>query len=190
LREGKFPGEDDLIVPSPSVATYDKKPEMSAYKVLNQFKKNLYRDLYHFIVINFANPDMVGHSGSVSATTTALEVVDKIVGVIVNETLKIQGAVFITADHGNAEELLTYPTGTFFYTTSGGNINTEHSNNPVPFYVISKNFEVVGKNLPKGSLSDVTPTILSYMGIPAASEMTGSNLLKELFVQSTAEKTV
>jgi len=185
MREGKFPGEDDLIVPSPNVATYDKQPEMSAFKVLNQFKKNLYKDFYHFIVINFANPDMVGHSGNVSATVAALEVVDKVVGTIVSETLNSQGAVFITADHGNAEELLTYPTGTFFYTSSGGNVNTEHSNNPVPFYVISRSFQIVGKNLPKGNLSDVAPTILSYMGIRTVAEMTGSNLLKEFFTQPT-----
>lgn len=178
LREQSSPGEESFIVDSPRVPTYDKKPEMSLPKLVSEFKKQLYKGIYHFIVINFANPDMVAHSGNFSATITAIEVVDKYLNEVVSEVLGCDGTVFVTADHGNAEELLTFPASTFFYTTSQGTVNTEHSNNPVPFIVINKELTGNPRVLPKGSLANVAPTILAFMGVEIPPVMTGQNLLK------------
>jgi len=127
MRQEPYEGEDVLIVSSPKVPTYDKKPEMSVYKVVEEFKKALKKNKYHLFAINFANPDMVAHSGNLEKTIEAVEHVDKAVGEVVEESLKVNGTIFITADHGNAEELLTFPTASFYYTTSGGNVNTDHS---------------------------------------------------------------
>ena len=178
MKEEKFSGEEVEIIPSPSVATYDKKPEMSVRKIVSRFKKRLRKDKYHFFMLNFANPDMVAHSGSLPATIKAIEVVDKAVGELVQEVLARNGTVVITADHGNAEELLTYPIASFFVTSKQGSINTEHSNNPVPIYIINKRFQ--GKKLKRleGSLADVAPTILAMMGMQKPQEMIGKNLLE------------
>jgi 2,3-bisphosphoglycerate-independent phosphoglycerate mutase len=121
---------------------------------------------------------MVAHSGSLPATIKAIEVVDKAVGELVQEVLARNGTVVITADHGNAEELLTYPIASFFVTSKQGSINTEHSNNPVPVYIINKRFQ--GKKLKRleGSLADVAPTILAMMGMQKPQEMIGKNLLE------------
>lgn len=177
MREEPFKNEDVKIVPSPGVSTYDKKPEMSVYKILKEFKKALYKDKYDFFMINFANPDMVGHTGNIKAAIEAIEHVDKATGELVEETLAADGWVFITADHGNCEEMLTYPTSNFFVTTSEGLMNTEHSNNPIPLYAISKS--VGHRILTKGTLADVAPTILGVMGITKPVEMTGTDLLKK-----------
>ncbi len=179
LHEGRFQGEDVLIVSSPKVATYDKKPEMSLPKLISEFKKQLRRNRYHFFVINFANPDMVAHSGNLKATVKAVEYVDKYLGELVRAILSVDGTVFVTADHGNAEDLLTFPTSTYFYTTAKGSINTEHSDNPVPLLIISKFFKGQSFRLPQGTLSDVAPTILGLMGIQKPVEMTGRNILAE-----------
>jgi len=188
MKEEKFPGEDDLIIPSVKVATYDKKPEMSAYRITKVLKKNINKDIYNFLVVNFANPDMVAHSGDLKASIKAIETVDKCLGEIIKFTLNSDGAVFISADHGNAEELLTFPTGAYFFTTEEGSINTEHSNNPVPFYIISKNFEKSSLKLPPGSLADIAPTILAYMGIAKPEVMRGNNLLESFGFQAIEEK--
>lgn len=180
LKSERFNGETVRIVPSPKVPTYDLKPEMSVRELTQEFVKGLRDDTYNFIVLNIANPDMVAHSGNIEATIRACQYTDQALGVIITETLKRDGCVFITADHGNAEELLTFDSGSFFFTTKHGSTNTEHSNNPVPFVIISKQFEGKPVNLPKGSLSDVAPTILSYMNIPVPGEMTGRNLLESL----------
>lgn len=179
LREEQFSGEDVEIVASPKVETYDKKPEMSAGKIVTRFKKNLRRNKYHFFVLNFANPDMVAHSGNIEKTIEAVEAVDKAVGEIVKLTLGKGGTVAITADHGNAEELLSYPTKSFFVTSKSGLVNTEHSNNPVPIFIINNN--LVGKALSglKGSLADIATTILPLMGLSPSSEMTGKDLLEQ-----------
>lgn len=179
LREGKLPGEDDIIVQSPEVATYDKKPEMSVSKVVENFKNSLYQDKYRFIVMNFANADMVAHSGNLKATIKALEAEDKAIGEVVSLTLSAGGTIIITADHGNAEEMLTYPSGTFFFTTKKGEVNTDHSNNPVPVHIISNSFAGKPVVLPQGALSDVAPTILGIMNIPVPEGMTGHNLLAD-----------
>lgn len=179
-REIKSEGEEHVLVSSPSVASYDLKPEMSAPEVTDKVLKAVSRESCDFILINFANADMVGHTGDLKATVKAVEAVDKCAGKIVNAVLGKGGLVFITADHGNAEGLFNMQTG---------QIDKEHSANPVPFLVIGKEYE--GKSLslqdapggdlsllqPRGMLSDVAPTILKVMGIDKPREMTGRSLI-------------
>ncbi len=179
LREKPLAGEDFQIVPSSKVPTYDKKPEMSLPKLVAEFKKQLSRDLYHFVVINFANPDMVAHTGNLEASVVAIEFVDKYLGELVQAVLAQNGHVVISADHGNAEELTTFPSTTYFYTTSKGTINTDHSNNPVPVVIASKMLQGNAVNFQKGALADVAPTILNLMGLSVPPQMTGNNLLKD-----------
>ncbi len=178
MREERFANEKVEIVASPKVATYDKKPEMSVDKLVRKFKKMLKKNKYHFYVLNFANPDMVAHSGSMEATIEAIEAADKAIGELVEAIMSRGGTCVITADHGNAEELLSYPTTSFFVTSSTGSINTEHSNNPVPMLIINR--QLAGKSLalPKGDLSDVAPTILFLMGLNIPLSMTGKNLME------------
>jgi len=179
MREDRFQGEDVVIIPSPKVATYDKNPEMSVFKLVARFKRELKKNIYSFFVVNFANPDMVAHSGNLTATIKAIGTVDKAASEIVSEVLARGGCVIITADHGNAEELLTFPTTSFFMTTATGTVNTEHSNNPVPLYIISKDFEGKGMVPQKGNLSDVATTALFLMGLAKPAVMTGKNLLQD-----------
>jgi 2,3-bisphosphoglycerate-independent phosphoglycerate mutase len=179
LRDQKYVGEESLIVSSPNVATYDKKPEMSVGKIVEEFKKAILKDYYNFYIINFANPDMVAHSGNIKATVKAIEATDRAVGVVTDLTLLTSGMTMITADHGNAEELLSFPTGTFFFTTAEGSVNTEHSNSPVPFYLIDARFKGKTDILEDGSLADVAPTVLDLMGLPVPSLMTGHSLIRK-----------
>ncbi|MDD4271885.1 MAG: 2,3-bisphosphoglycerate-independent phosphoglycerate mutase [Patescibacteria group bacterium] len=179
-HEAKSAGEDQALVSSPAVPSYDLKPEMSALEVTDKTLKAIEQDKYDFILINFANADMVGHTGNLNATIKAIEAVDKCVGKIVNSVLSRDGLLFITADHGNAEGLFNMQTGM---------IDKEHSANPVPFLIISKDYE--GKSLslpdapggdlsliqPQGLLSDVAPTILKVMGLEKPKEMTGRSLI-------------
>jgi 2,3-bisphosphoglycerate-independent phosphoglycerate mutase len=178
MRDTPFPGEDKLIVPSPRIATYDRRPQMSVNDVVRNFKRQLYEEKYHFYMINFANPDMVAHTGNLQATIKACEYVDKAVGELVSEALRFHGTVIITADHGNAEELLTFPNNSFFFTSKEGSRNTDHSNNPVPIYIIGEQFRDKPQELPKGALEDVAPTILGIMDLPKPTVMTGRNLLE------------
>ena len=177
LKEQPFKGEDKIIVPSPKVATYDKKPEMSAFEVLEKFRDSLNESKYNFHIINVANPDMVAHSGNIKATIKAIEFTDSIVGGYLNLVLAYDGILIITADHGNAEELLTYPSHSFFFTSAEGKISTDHSNNPVPFILAGNKFRGKTQNLKNGALCDVAPTILSLMIIEKPKEMTGTSLL-------------
>ncbi|KKQ45552.1 MAG: 2,3-bisphosphoglycerate-independent phosphoglycerate mutase [Candidatus Woesebacteria bacterium GW2011_GWA1_37_8] len=178
MKEEPFQNEEDFIVASPKVPTYDLKPEMSLPSLVKTFSRVLNSDKYNFIVLNFANPDMVAHTGNLKATIKAVEVVDKYLNILVSEVLNADGTVFVTADHGNAEELVTYPTDTFFFTTSRGTVNTDHSNNPVPLLVINNSLYKKPIILPKGSLADVATTILSYMNLKIPGEMSGKNLFQ------------
>jgi 2,3-bisphosphoglycerate-independent phosphoglycerate mutase len=180
LREEPVPGEDDLIVPSPKVATYDKKPEMSLPKLISEFKKQLNRDFYHFFIMNIANPDMVAHSGNIKATIKAMKYVDHYLGKLVEAVLAVDGTVLVTGDHGNAEEMLTFPTSSYFFTSSKGVVNTDHSNNPVPLIIVNRAYEGNPIILKRGALSDIAPTILSLMGIPIPEQMEGVNLLSQM----------
>ncbi len=178
MREKPLEGEDVYIVPSPKVPTYDKKPDMSLPRLIKEFKKQLSKGIYHFFVLNFANPDMVAHTGNLQATIKAIEAVDRYLNDLVKAVLNVDGTIFVTADHGNAEELLTYPSSSFFFTTKDGLVNTDHSNNPVPLMVINNNYKGKGTVLPKGALSDISPTILNFLGLQVPESMTGNNLFK------------
>lgn len=167
-QELALPGEDRLIIPSPNVPTYDKMPEMSAREVTRAFIDNLKANSQiGFALVNFANPDMVGHTGNLPAAVKACQVVDECIGQITQAVLGREGIIIITGDHGNAEEMLN----------SDGQPNTEHSTNPVPFIVVGKQFLGQNKNLLSGILSDVAPTILGLLGREKPTQMTGRNLL-------------
>jgi 2,3-bisphosphoglycerate-independent phosphoglycerate mutase len=177
-NEGKFPLEDTLIVPSPKVATYDKKPQMSVNELAYEVKRVLALDKYKFLVINFANVDMVAHTGIIPPTIRAVEYVDQALGEVFNAVLSVGGTLIVTADHGNGEELLTYPAGSYFFTTSQGVVNTDHSNFPVPIVFANKSLEGKVKVITGGVLGDVAPTILAILGIQKPLAMTGRNLLE------------
>ncbi len=166
-----FPGEDRTIIPSPKVPTYDQKPEMSAEEITKTVIKNIESRAYSFILINFANPDMLAHTGNIGPAVKAIEFVDQALGKIANTVLTYQGTLLVTADHGNAEEMINLKTGA---------IDTEHSMNNVPFLVISNAFMGKSQKLQSGILADVAPTIVSLLGLEIPAEMTGRDLLKEI----------
>jgi 2,3-bisphosphoglycerate-independent phosphoglycerate mutase len=168
-REEIYPGEDRIEVPSPKdVATYDQKPEMSAYLVTDLLVNKISSGKYSFIATNYANADMVAHTGVMDASVKAVEIIDECIGRIVEATLAQGGHVIITADHGNAEELIDLRTG---------EIDTKHSINPVPFMLISNEYKG-GRELSVGNLADIAPTILNLLGIEKPIEMSGRNLLE------------
>ena len=172
-QEVAFPGEERDIVSSPKIATYDLKPEMSARELTDKLLSRLRNSIdYSFILLNFANPDMVGHTGNIGAATKGCEVVDECIGKIANFILAYDGVLIITADHGNAEEMIN---------THTGEIDTEHNANPVPFIVISKDLIGRPQVLPAGILADIAPTILSLLGLTPPSAMSGRNILEPLY---------
>lgn len=164
--EKENPGEERKVIPSPKVATYDLKPEMSAYEVTDELLNRLDQDKYDMIILNFANPDMVGHTGVVQAAVKAIEAVDECLGKIVDKVLEKDGTVFITADHGNAETEIDFSTGNPF---------TAHTTNPVPFVWVSNNID--GRTLKSGKLADIAPTMLNVMNLEVPEEMTGECLI-------------
>ncbi len=158
------PLEDRILIPSPKVATYDLQPEMSAYKVTEKILEQIQSDKYDVIVLNFANPDMVGHTGVMDAAVKAIEALDQCIPQVIDAVLALGGQVILTADHGNADQMLD----------DQGNVMTAHSLNPVPFLVISKE-DVTLKD--GGVLADVAPTLLDMMGLEKPTEMTGHSLI-------------
>lgn len=171
-QESAFEGEDRVIIPSPKVATYDLMPQMSAREITNAVLQRLNEDLgYKFILVNFANTDMVGHTGNIGAAAQACQVVDECLGKLSDWVLAYGGLMLITADHGNVEEMIDNQTG---------QIETEHSGNPVPFIAISKDLAGKSQSLQSGILADIGPTILAALNIQAPSSMTGRNLLEGL----------
>ena len=172
MREMPLAGEDRLIIPSPKVATYDLAPAMSSQTMTDKLLDRLSIDVYGFILINFANPDMVAHTGNIAASVKACEATDGCVDSIVRHVLSLGGTCVITADHGNVEEMLD----------SNGQMDTEHSAFPVPFIIIDHAFDNYPMTLPTGKLADIAPTILSFMQIPVPSEMTGNNLLADISI--------
>jgi 2,3-bisphosphoglycerate-independent phosphoglycerate mutase len=152
------------MAPSPKVATYDLKPEMSAYELTDAIVPEIEKKSADFICLNFANADMVGHTGIFSAVITAVETVDKCVKRVVTAALENGYTVFLTADHGNAD----------FMINEDGSPNTAHSLNLVPFFIIDKEFH--GK-IKDGKLGDLAPTILTMMQLPVPKEMTGTILI-------------
>lgn len=177
MVEEPYPRQTVKIVSSPRVPTYDKKPEMSVYGLVKELEKQIRKNKFGFVVVNFANPDMVAHSGNLEATIRAIEHVDAALGKVEAMVLKAGGTMIITADHGNAEELKTYEKSGFFYTSDTGGVNTEHSNNPVPVVCVGALWKGKPAELPAGSLADVAPTILHLMGIPVPQGMTGKSLM-------------
>lgn len=158
--------EDRIEIPSPSVPTYDLKPEMSAFEMTQALMDRITNDYYKFIVVNFANGDMVGHTGNIDAAVKSIKVIDFAVEKLVRAFTGRGGSVIITADHGNVEEMINLKTG---------DIDTEHSQNAVPFILVSDKIKTPRLRL--GALSDVAPTALELMGMTQPSEMTGKSLL-------------
>lgn len=165
-NEVVYPGEDRILVPSPQVATYDLKPEMSAPEVTDKLVEAIESGKYDAIICNYANCDMVGHSGLFDAAVKAVEAVDVCLGRVLAAVEKVGGEALITADHGNVEEMFDEETG---------QPHTQHSTLPVPFIFFSKRHAVMEKG---GSLADVAPTMLHLMNIAQPKEMTGRNLIK------------
>lgn len=166
-KEKPNPGEDRVLIPSPKVATYDLQPEMSAYLVTNAVVERIHSGKYSLIILNFANPDMVGHTGIYEAAVKAVETVDACVGRVVDEVLAQGGAVLLIADHGNAEKMIDLVTG---------QPHTAHTTNPVPFVLILDDGKE-HKLREDGALADVAPTILGMMNIPVPKAMTGKSLM-------------
>lgn len=159
-------GEDRILVNSPKVATYDLKPEMSAYEVCDKLTEAIRSEKYDVIIINFANPDMVGHTGIESAAIRAVEAVDECVGKTVEAIKEKEGVLFICADHGNAEQLVDYQTGDPF---------TAHTTNEVPFILVNYDSDYTLRE--GGCLADIIPTLIEVMGKEQPKEMTGKSLL-------------
>lgn len=159
-------GEERALIQSPKVATYDLQPQMSAHEVKNRVLEEIDKNIYDFIIINFANADMVGHTGVYDAAKIAIETVDSCLGEIVERVLSLKGALYVTADHGNAEQMIDYETREPF---------TAHTTNLVPFIVIGEG-EVELKD--GGKLCDIAPTILDFMKLDIPKEMTGISLIK------------
>ena len=176
LREEVYPGEDIKIIPSPKISTYDKKPEMSLPELTNAFMKSFGE--HDFTIINIANPDMVAHTGNFKKTVKAIEAVDWALSQIVQKVYDAGATAIITADHGNAEELLTYDAKGFFVTSQTGDRNTDHSNNPVPVIFVNKNLKGKKADIQDGSLADIAPTVLALLGVEKPEEMTGNDLCK------------
>jgi 2,3-bisphosphoglycerate-independent phosphoglycerate mutase len=163
-REIPFEGESRIMIPSPKVATYDLKPEMSAHELTDALLPQIINRTADFICLNYANADMVGHTGIWGAAIRAVETVDKCVEKVVNAGLANGYTIFLTADHGNSDYLIN----------EDGSPNTAHTLNPVPFFIIDKEWK--GKIRP-GKLGDIAPTILTMMGLPIPKEMTGEILI-------------
>ncbi|MBI4136661.1 2,3-bisphosphoglycerate-independent phosphoglycerate mutase [Candidatus Roizmanbacteria bacterium] len=168
-REMPFVGEDHLIIPSQQIATYDKAPEMRTREITDGVIERIAQNIYDCIIINFAAPDMVGHTGSLSAAIAACTIADDCVGRLDQAIAQAGGHLVITADHGNCEEMLDAQSNT---------PNTEHSGNPVPCIITGPEFEGKPRELPEGKLGDIAPTILSLLGVNLPVEMTGRNLLE------------
>ncbi|MGA9667508.1 MAG: 2,3-bisphosphoglycerate-independent phosphoglycerate mutase [Gallionella sp.] len=164
-REQPYPGEDRILVPSPKVATYDLKPEMSAFEVTDKLEAAILSRQYHAIICNYANGDMVGHSGNMSAATKAIEALDICIGRVVKAMQSIGGEVIITADHGNAEQMMDRITH---------QAHTAHTLNPVPFLYIGRKARLAER----GALRDLAPTLLIIMGLSQPAEMTGHSLIQ------------
>lgn len=179
--EEPFNNENHVLIPSPRVDSYDVSPKMSAIEITKKVIKFIHQDIYDFILINFANADMIGHTGNLQAGIKAIETVDKCLGKIIKNVLNNNGIAIVTADHGNAEMM---------FDVQANIINKEHTNNPVPFVIVSKQFEgktadfqeIPGNDLslinPQGILSDVAPTVLKIMKLRKPKEMTGRSLIK------------
>ena len=167
-EEVAYTGEDRHLVPSPSVATYDLKPEMSAQDVLNAVLISLTQKQHELIIVNFANPDMVGHTGDIDAAVKAVETVDSAVGHIAEAVSATGAAMLVTADHGNCEVM---------WDPTANSPHTAHTTNPVPCILVNHIKDRPAQKLQNGSLLDLAPTLLALLGIKQPKEMTGQSLI-------------
>jgi len=158
-----FDGEDRILVPSPKVPTYDMQPEMSAFLVTDEVVKVISSGKYDIIILNYANCDMVGHTGVFEAAVKAVEAIDQCIGRVLEAVKKADGLLITTADHGNAEKMID----------NNGGIHTAHTSNNVPFLICEKRVR-----LRNGILADIAPTILEVLGIEKPEEMTGKSLIE------------
>ena len=165
-EEKQYEGEDRILVPSPKVETYDLKPEMSAYEVCDKVVEAIKSEKYDSIILNFANPDMVGHTGNTDAVVKALETIDECVQKVVDAVNEVNGTLLITADHGNCEQMIDYKTG---------EPQTAHTTNPVPLAIVGL---PSNKKIKEGRLADLAPTMLDIMGLEKPDEMTGESLIQ------------
>ena len=167
-EEKQYPGEDRILVPSPKVETYDMQPEMSAIEVTEKVVSAINSEKYDCIILNYANPDMVGHTGSLEAAIKAIETIDECVEKVYEAIKEKKGNLIITADHGNAEQMIDYSTG---------EPHTAHTTNPVPLIVITEKENLKLKQ--GGKLADLAPTVLSLINIEKPEEMTGESLIEK-----------
>jgi 2,3-bisphosphoglycerate-independent phosphoglycerate mutase len=167
-REEPFEGEDRILVPSPQVASYDLQPEMSAVELTLKLVEAIKSQQFDLVVCNYANGDMVGHTGNFDAAVRAVEVLDSCLSHIVRATLEVDGECLITADHGNIEQMLD---------PKSGQAHTAHTQNPVPLIWVGNNAAQSG--LENGALCDIAPTLLDMMGIQPPEEMKGGSLLRK-----------
>ena len=165
-NEVKYEGEDRILVNSPKVATYDLQPEMSAFEVTDKVVDVIRKNETDVIILNFANCDMVGHTGNLDAAIKAVETVDECIGKIVTEVLKVDGTIMITADHGNAEQMVDYTTG---------DPHTAHTTTPVPLIIAGCKDDI---KLKEGRLADIAPTMLDLIGLEKPEEMTGESVIE------------
>jgi 2,3-bisphosphoglycerate-independent phosphoglycerate mutase len=170
-REEPFPGEDRVLIPSPRVATYDLQPEMSARPVTDEVVKAIGSGQYDVIMMNYANPDMVGHTGVLKAAIEAVSIVDECLGRVAEAVLKVGGGMLITCDHGNAEQMIDPITRA---------PHTAHTTNPVPCVVLLPEDSEFrhAKLMSGGKLADIAPTVLQILGLPQPAAMTGHSLLE------------
>ena len=164
-EEKQYKGEERILIPSPKVETYDMKPEMSAYEVTDKVVEAIKEQKYDTIILNYANSDMVGHTGNLDAAVKAVEAVDECVGRVVEAVEEVGGVLLITADHGNSEQMIDYKTG---------EPHTAHTTNPVPLVLVG-----MDAKLKTGRLADLAPTMLDIMGIEKPEEMTGESLIED-----------
>ena len=165
-NEKQYEGEDRILVPSPKVETYDLKPEMSAFEVTEKVVEQIESKKYNSIILNFANPDMVGHTGNLEAAVKAVETIDECVGKIIKAINKVQGVLLITADHGTVEQMIDYKTG---------EPHTAHTTNPVPLILVGMG----DVKLKEGKLADLAPTMLDIMELEKPEEMTGESIIEK-----------
>lgn len=166
--ENPYPQEDRVLIPSPKVATYDLMPEMSANELTDRLINEIEKNQYDVIICNFANPDMVGHSGNFSAAVKAIEVIDNCLGRLKSALKKVNGELIITADHGNAEQMFDYNTN---------QAHTAHTTDPVPFVYCGRPAKIVKENC---KLSDIAPTMLYLLGLPIPPQMSGKSIISLL----------
>jgi 2,3-bisphosphoglycerate-independent phosphoglycerate mutase len=163
--ETPYPGEERILVPSPKVATYDLKPEMSAFEVTDKLENAIRSRRFQAIICNYANADMVGHTGNLDAAIRAIEALDRCLGRVIGAMREADGEVLVTADHGNAETMQDARTS---------QAHTAHTTNVVPLLYVGRKAELI----PGGALSDIAPTLLAMMGLPQPAEMTGRSLIR------------